>query len=146
MNIKRYSVYNFHVFLHIMINSRKKYVVITEKTGSDEMYALLVEVESDLDDDVNNEMNDSDTEFFGNDELDYNSGSVENASDILVPAANIHSSSSGSPFFNCSPGGGKALTSQVKKYNARVQQTYYYIFLVIQSRLMSLRNPLIGIS
>ena len=34
--------------------------------------------------------------------LDYNSGSVENASDILVPAANVHSSSSGSPFFSCS--------------------------------------------
>ena len=34
--------------------------------------------------------------------LDYNSGSVANASDILVPAANVHSSSTGSPSFSCS--------------------------------------------
>ena len=126
-----------------MNNSRKKYIEITEKTGSDEMYVLLDEMESDLVEDVDNEMNDSDTEFFGNDELDYNSGSVANASDILVPAANVHSSSSRRPSFNCSPGGGKALTSQVKKYNVSLQQTYYYIFLVIQGRLMSLRNSLI---
>ena len=59
-------------------------------------------MESDLDEDVDNEMNDSDKEFFGNDELDYNSDSVANASDILVPAANAHSSSSGNPSFNFS--------------------------------------------
>ena len=86
-----------------MNNSRKNYVEITEKTGSDEMYALLDEVESDLDEDVDNEINDSDKEFLGNDEPDYNSGSVANASDILVPAANIHSSSTRSSSFNCSP-------------------------------------------
>ena len=84
MNVKGYSLYNFHVFLQIMNNSRKKYVEITEKTGSYEIYALLDEVESNLDKDVDNEMNDSDAEFFGNDELDYNAGSVANASDILV--------------------------------------------------------------
>ena len=63
MNIKSYSLYHFHVFLHIMNNSKKKkkkYVEITEKTGSDEMQALLDKVESDLDEDVDNEMNDSD--------------------------------------------------------------------------------------
>ena len=54
-------------------------------------------MESDLDEDIENEINDSDMEFFGNDELDYNSGTVANASDILVPAANVNSSSSGSP-------------------------------------------------
>ena len=59
-------------------------------------------MESDFDEDIDNEMNDSDMEFFGNDEVDYNSGSVANASDILVPAANIHISSSGNPSFNCS--------------------------------------------
>ena len=45
-------------------------------------------MESDLDEDIDNEINDPDTEFFGNDELDYNCGSVANPSDILVPAAN----------------------------------------------------------
>ena len=59
-------------------------------------------MESDFDEDVDNEMNDSDTEFFGKNEVDYNPGSVASASDILVPAANAHSSSSGDPSFNCS--------------------------------------------
>ena len=45
-------------------------------------------MESDLDEDVDKEINDPDTEFFGNDELDYNCGSVANPSDTLVPAAN----------------------------------------------------------
>ena len=56
------------------------------------MYAQLDVVESDLDKGVDNKINDSDTKIFGNDELDYNSGSLANASDILVPAANAHSS------------------------------------------------------
>ena len=85
-----------------MNNSRKKYVEIIKKTGWNEIYALLDEVESDLDEEVDNELHNSDKKFFGNDEVDYNSGSVANASDILVPAANVHSSSSGNPFFNCS--------------------------------------------
>ena len=85
-----------------MNNSMKKYVEITGKTGFDKIYPLLDKVESDLDEDVDNKMNDSDEKFFGNDEGDYNSGSVANACDILVPAANVHSSSSGSPSFNCS--------------------------------------------
>ena len=90
-------------------------------------------------------MHDLDTEFFGNDELEYNSCSVANASNILVPAANIPSSSSGSPSFNCSthskkvepPGDGKALTSQVKKYNVSLQQTYYCVFLASIDSLQS---------
>ena len=39
---------------------------------------------------------------FGNDQVDYNSGSVANASGILVPGPNVHSLSSGNPCFNCS--------------------------------------------
>ena len=54
-----------------------------------------------MDEDVDSEMNDWVIEFFGNDELDCNSGSVANVSDIHFPAANVHSSSSGSPSFNC---------------------------------------------
>lgn len=102
MNRKSYTLYNFYVFLQIVKNSRKKCIEIAEKTGSDDIYALLDEVESDLNEDVNNETNDSDTEFVGNDEVDYNSGSVANASDILVLAANVHSLSSGNPSLNCS--------------------------------------------
>ena len=108
-----------------MNNSRKKYFEITEETGSYETYTLLHEVENDLDEDVDNKMNDSDTEFSENDEVDYNSCSVANAFDIMVPAANLHGSWSGNPSFNCSahskknqpPGGGIALISQVIMYN-----------------------------
>ena len=64
-------------------------------------------------------MNDFGTKFFGNDEVDYNSGSAANASHIMASAANVHSSSSGNPSFNCSAhskksqpsGGEKKLTS-----------------------------------
>ena len=47
-------------------------------------------------------MNDSDTEVFGKDELDHNSSSVTNASDILVPPTNVHSTLFESPSFNSS--------------------------------------------
>ena len=132
-----------------MKNSRKTYVEIAEKKGSDEIYALLDEVESDLNEDVNNETNDSDTEFVGNEEVDYNSGSVANASDILVVAANVHSLSSGNPSLNCSAHSkNKSAIWRWKRINnpskkAQCKQTYYYIFLVIQGHLMSLRKPLI---
>ena len=52
------------------MNNSKKYVEITEKTGSDEIYELVDEVETDLYENVANEMNDSDTELLENDELD----------------------------------------------------------------------------
>ena len=52
------------------MSNSKKYVEITEKTGSDEIYELVDEVETDLYENVANEMNDSDTELFENDELD----------------------------------------------------------------------------
>ena len=63
MNIKSYSLYNFlSFFFQTMNNSRKKNTLQSQKkTGSDEIYTLLDEVESDLDEDVDNEMNDSDT-------------------------------------------------------------------------------------
>ena len=52
------------------MNYSKKYVEITEKTGPEEIYALVDDEETDLDENVANEMNDSDTGLFENDELD----------------------------------------------------------------------------
>ena len=49
----------------------------------DEICTLLNGVESDLDEDVNDKMNDTDTIFFGNDEVDCNSGSVASAQFIV---------------------------------------------------------------
>ena len=44
-------------------NKSKKYVKIDRETGSDEIFALLDQVESDLEDDTDNLMNNSDTNF-----------------------------------------------------------------------------------
>ena len=44
-------------------NKRKMYVQIDREIGSDEMFALLDEVNSDLEDDTENLMSDQDTEF-----------------------------------------------------------------------------------
>ena len=82
-------------------------------------------MENDLDEDVDNKMNVSDAEFSENNEVDYNSCSVANAFDIMVPAANLHRSWSGNSSFNCSAHskknqpsrGGIALISQVIMYN-----------------------------
>lgn len=73
-------------------NKRKHYVKIDRNTTSDQVFALLDAVESDEEDDIENLMNDSDTEFVGNeDEIgDDKEGENENVHDILVPDANIH--------------------------------------------------------
>ena len=44
-------------------NKRKKYVKIDEDAGSDEIFPLLDKVNSDIGDDIDNLMNDLDTEF-----------------------------------------------------------------------------------
>ena len=60
-------------------NKRRKYVKIYRETGSDKIFALLDEVDSDLEDDIDNLMNNSDSEFVGN----LNSGkSLENYLDF----------------------------------------------------------------
>ena len=46
-----------------MSNKRKKYFKIGRETGNGEIFALLNEVNSDLEDDTDNLMNDSNTEF-----------------------------------------------------------------------------------
>lgn len=50
-----------------MNNVRKKHVHITEKTYSGEIFAILDEIESDYGDNVDNAMDDSDTEFIATD-------------------------------------------------------------------------------
>ena len=50
------------------INKRKKYISIS-KSSSEEIYAMLDEVESDLDKDIDQLVNDSDTEFVANEDL-----------------------------------------------------------------------------
>ena len=64
-----------------MNNNRKKYVQIKNHTSSNQIFALLDNVQSDEEEDIKELMNDSDTEFFGND---------EDIEDILSPEASIH--------------------------------------------------------
>ena len=73
-----------------MDNPRKEYYKITENTTSNEIYALLDEVDSDLDEDLENEMNDSDTEFFVEEDIDLRLEGATGGSNILIPTANIH--------------------------------------------------------
>ena len=64
-----------------MNNNGKKYVQINNHTSSNQIFALLDNVQSDEEEDIKELMNDSDTEFFGND---------EDIEDILSPEASIH--------------------------------------------------------
>ena len=50
-------------------NSWKRYFHIDEKASSEQMYALLDDVDSDDEDDIENLMNDSDTEFIAEEEI-----------------------------------------------------------------------------
>ena len=73
-----------------MDNPIKKYYKITEKTGSDDIYAILDEIDSDLDEELDNEMNDSDTEFVVEEDIDLRPEAATGVSNILTPNANIH--------------------------------------------------------
>ena len=69
------------------INKRKKYINIS-KSISEEIYALHDEVESDLEEDIDQLVNDSDTEFVDKDLPECPTQSSNN--NVLIPEANIH--------------------------------------------------------
>lgn len=75
-----------------MASARKKYINV-EKLSSGEIYALLDGIESDNEDDIENLMNDSDTEFVL-DENDFDDEKPNQTDDydnhVLVPEAAIH--------------------------------------------------------
>ena len=73
-----------------MNNNRKKYVQINNHTSSDQMFALLDKVQSDKEEDIEELMNDSDTEFFANDEDIENVVPNSDNADISTPEASIH--------------------------------------------------------
>ena len=70
-----------------MNNKRKKYVKIDRETGSDEIFAMLDEANSDLDD-FDNLMNDSTTEFVLTESLENELDSNDKPLNLLVPEAN----------------------------------------------------------
>ena len=71
-------------------NKRKKYPKIDRETGSDEIFGLLVDKSSDLKDDIDNLMNDSETEFVLEESLENELDSDDEPLNLLVPEANYN--------------------------------------------------------
>ena len=71
-----------------MNNNRKKYVEINNHTSSDQN--LLDNVQSDEEEEIEELMNDSDTEFFANDEDIENIVPNSDNTDILTTEVSIH--------------------------------------------------------
>ena len=71
-------------------NKRKKYVRIDRNIRSEEIFAPLNEVNSDQEEDIDNLMNDSDTEFIVDENLDNDIDSDGEPLSVLIPEANIH--------------------------------------------------------
>ena len=71
-----------------MNKNRKKYVEINNHTSSDQN--LLDNVQSDEEEYIEELMNDSDTEFFANDEGIENIVPDSDSTDILTPEVSIH--------------------------------------------------------
>ena len=71
-------------------NKKKKYVRTDRNTRSEEIFPLLDEVNSDQEEDIENLMNNSDTEFIVDENLDNNIDSDDEPLSVLIPEANIH--------------------------------------------------------
>ena len=69
-------------------NKRKNYVKIDRETGSYEIIALLDEVRSDPENDIDNLMNDSDTEFVLKESLENELNSDDDSLNLIVLEAN----------------------------------------------------------
>ena len=67
--------------------NRKTYVKIDRETGSDEIFAMLDQIESETESDVENLLEDSDTEYIA--EEDIPDDNVE-SHEVPVPEATVH--------------------------------------------------------
>ena len=66
-------------------NNRKKYIHIDRETGSNEIYAMLDEIESDTESDIENE--DSDTDHISEESI---SDNKKESHRVLIPEATVH--------------------------------------------------------
>ena len=73
-----------------MNNNRKKYVQINNHASTDHIFTLLYNVESDEEEDIEELMTDSDTEFYANDKDIENIVPDSDNADILTPEASIN--------------------------------------------------------
>ena len=69
-------------------NSRKRYFEIDSNTQSNEIFAMLDSVDSDEEEQIEELMNDSDTEFVVEGDMD--EGEMSEGQNVLVPEANVH--------------------------------------------------------
>ena len=68
-------------------NNRKKYIHIDRETGSNEIYAMLDEIESDTESDIENLLEDSDTEYISEEPIPENK---RESHSILTPESTVH--------------------------------------------------------
>ena len=74
-----------------MDNKRKNYIHIDSATSSDEIFAILDSIHIDGEDEIDELMNDSDTEFIVEEEISSNlNGNDTENTNILTPDANVH--------------------------------------------------------
>ena len=69
-------------------HGRKRYFHIDENTGSEQIYSLLDDVESDDKNDIDNLLNDSDTEFIAKEEIAQVASTWDTS--LTTPEANLH--------------------------------------------------------
>ena len=68
-------------------NNRKKYIHIDRETGSNEIYAMLDEIESETESDTENLLEDSDTEYISEGPIPDNK---QESHCVLTPEATVH--------------------------------------------------------
>ena len=69
-------------------HGRKRYFYIDENASSEQIYSLLDDVESDHKNDIDNLMNDSDTEFIAEEETAQTASTWDTS--LTTPEANLH--------------------------------------------------------
>ena len=69
-------------------HGRKRYFHTDKNAGSEQIYSLLDDVESDDKNDIDNLMNDSDTEFIAEEKI-AQAASTQDTS-LTIPEANLH--------------------------------------------------------
>ena len=70
-------------------NNRKKYVRTDRNTRREDIFAILDEVNSDQEENIENVMHDSDTDFIVDENVDNDIDSDDESLSVLIPEVNI---------------------------------------------------------
>ena len=77
----------FYKDITVERNNRKKYIHIDRETGSNEIYVMLDEIESDTESDIENLLEDSDTQYISEEPIPNNK---EESHRVLTSEATVH--------------------------------------------------------